>query len=199
MYAQLPVFKYQTFGPENLAFSNVPVSPPPTTPLPYFGVVTDLAPKSDETPNETPPIAETTESPAESTPEAAATEGQNSFHSTNPYSLKADIKPEPASEDPVAADIEAKTEEGGEPGASTEGVPEAAAEPAAEPESESPVDTPAGTPAAEELEDAANKEASEGQYPKPRCFRFTNTSQSQPKMLLKEIAHQRILSSMQRP
>ncbi len=72
MYAQLPVFQYQTFGPENLAFSNVPLAPPPTAPVRYYGVVTDLSPKSDGTAEKLSSEGETIETPAEPTPEPAA-------------------------------------------------------------------------------------------------------------------------------
>lgn len=72
MYAQLPVFKYQTFGPESLAFSNAPVSPPPISPARYFGVVTDIAPKSAEVPKQPPADSKTMETPAEPASEPAA-------------------------------------------------------------------------------------------------------------------------------
>lgn len=77
MYAQLPVYQYQTFGSENLAFSNVPLATPPTAPVRYYGVVTDLSPKSDEVLEKPPPDAEAIETPAEPPPEpAVAAEGQ---------------------------------------------------------------------------------------------------------------------------
>jgi hypothetical protein len=78
MYAQLPVFKYQTFDQGGLSFSNVPVLPPRTSPVRYFGAVTDLPPKSEEKPEEISPESDTAEKPAESTPEPTSdTQGQH--------------------------------------------------------------------------------------------------------------------------
>lgn len=78
MYAQLPVFKYQTFDQGSLFFSKLPVSPPPTSTVRYFGAVTDLAPKSEEVAKQTPPETDAAETLAEPTPESPSeAEGQH--------------------------------------------------------------------------------------------------------------------------
>lgn len=71
MYAEATVFKYQTFDQDDLNFSPTPVAPPPTSTARYYGVVTDLPPKSEAAAKETPADPETPESPAEPTPEPA--------------------------------------------------------------------------------------------------------------------------------
>jgi hypothetical protein len=76
MYAQLPVFQYEVFGQESLFFSSTPVSPPPTNLVRYYGAVTDLAPKAQEVPEETPPEP-AAESPSDAPPD---TEGQRDMN-----------------------------------------------------------------------------------------------------------------------
>jgi hypothetical protein len=72
MYAQLPVFQYQTFDQGGLSFTPTPAAPPTTAPLRYFGVVTDLPPKSEEAPKEAPAEPETTDTPADPPSDPAA-------------------------------------------------------------------------------------------------------------------------------
>ena len=80
MYAEhLPVFQYQVIGSENFSHTTIPRSPPPAAPVRYFDVVTNLAPKSENSAEKSPPKAETTgnpDTPAETNPEpGAAAEG----------------------------------------------------------------------------------------------------------------------------
>ena len=78
MYAQLPVFKYQTFDPSCICYSTVPASRPSTNAVRYYGAVTDLAPKPNEMPKETSAEPAAAETPADSTPDSASkAEGQH--------------------------------------------------------------------------------------------------------------------------
>jgi hypothetical protein len=83
MYAQLPVFQYEVFGQENLSFSYAPVSPPTTSLARYYGAVTDLSPKTQNVPEETPKEPDVAETPAESSSDLPPDpEGQYGIHDT---------------------------------------------------------------------------------------------------------------------
>lgn len=74
MYAQLPVFKYQTFDPGTHSYSLTPISRPYITPSRYYHRVTDLPPKSEETLNEPPADLQTSETPSEMNSQPAEAE-----------------------------------------------------------------------------------------------------------------------------
>jgi hypothetical protein len=67
MYAQLPVYKYQTFDPKTLTFSSHPIIPPRPRQIPYFGEGTDAdeLKKNDNNPSDQPLDTETPESAIE--------------------------------------------------------------------------------------------------------------------------------------
>ena len=69
VYAQLPVYQYQTF--DNFSFTATPRSTPSKSSAVYYRPVTDVAPKPEEKPTETPP-----EPPLEP---INATEGRNYY------------------------------------------------------------------------------------------------------------------------
>ncbi len=71
LYAQLPVFKYQTFDQASISYSIAPASRPLTNAVRYYGKVTDLAPKSNEAPKDTSAKPAAAETPADSTPDSA--------------------------------------------------------------------------------------------------------------------------------
>jgi hypothetical protein len=56
MYAQLPVFKYQTFDRDSLTFCEHPIIPPSPRKMRYFGEGADAdePPKNDEAPVDPP-------------------------------------------------------------------------------------------------------------------------------------------------
>jgi hypothetical protein len=67
MYAQLPVFKYQTFDRESLTFSEHPIIPPSPRQMRYFGEGADAdePPKNDDTPADPSADTETSDPPIE--------------------------------------------------------------------------------------------------------------------------------------
>jgi hypothetical protein len=78
-YAQLPVFKYHTFNPQNLVFSEYSTIPPSPPKLRYFGEGADAddPPKNDD-PADNPADTESSEQPVEiiHLPADASTEGR---------------------------------------------------------------------------------------------------------------------------
>jgi hypothetical protein len=66
-YAQLPVFKYQTFDPHNLVFSEHSIIPPSPPKMRYFGEGADAddPPKNDDVPVDNPADTESSEQPVE--------------------------------------------------------------------------------------------------------------------------------------
>lgn len=70
MYAQLPVFQYQTFDLGSVSFSPIPLSPSPTMSSGYTRPITDLRSKPAETPTEASAGPDTS-------PSAGQSEGQH--------------------------------------------------------------------------------------------------------------------------
>jgi hypothetical protein len=64
MYAQLPVYKYQTFDQKTLTFSEHPIIPPKPRQMRYFGEGTDAdeLKKNDNNPSDQPLDTEPPES-----------------------------------------------------------------------------------------------------------------------------------------
>ena len=79
MYAQLPVFKYQTFDQGSISFSPLPVSPPPTSTVRYVRALTDLAPKSEEVSNNTLAGTDTAEVFDSASAPPPSSEGQHEY------------------------------------------------------------------------------------------------------------------------
>lgn len=78
LYAQLPVFKYQTFDQASISYSIAPASRSSANAVRYYGKVTDLAPKPNEVPKETSTEPAAAETPADSTSNSAPkAEGQH--------------------------------------------------------------------------------------------------------------------------
>lgn len=63
-YAQLPVYKYQFFDPENLKFCEHPITPPSQVQMSHFSedVDADEQPKNDDAPVDPPADIETPDS-----------------------------------------------------------------------------------------------------------------------------------------
>lgn len=78
MYAEFPVFKYQTFDPSCISYSTIPASRSSMKGVRYYGAVTNLAPKPNELPKETSAEPAAAETPADSKSDSASkAEGQH--------------------------------------------------------------------------------------------------------------------------
>ena len=79
-YAQLPVYKYQTFDTQHLVFSEHSIIPPSPPNLRYFGEGADAddPPKNDDVPADNPADTESSEQAVEiiDPPADASTEGK---------------------------------------------------------------------------------------------------------------------------
>jgi hypothetical protein len=66
-YAQLPVFKYQTFDNQSLTYSEYPIIPPTSSKMTHFGEGADAdeQPKNGEAPADPPADSETSDPPIE--------------------------------------------------------------------------------------------------------------------------------------
>jgi hypothetical protein len=80
MYAQLPVYKYQTFDQKTLTFSEHPIIPPKPRQMRYFGEGTDAdeLKKNDNNPSDQPLDSEFTEPAVEIID--VPTGGRRNFH-----------------------------------------------------------------------------------------------------------------------
>lgn len=78
VYAQLPVFQYQTFEPGGFSFTSAPLLPPSKSSKRYYRPVTNATPKPEDKPEQTQAEPLPVQTPAEPPSEPAkAPEGQN--------------------------------------------------------------------------------------------------------------------------
>lgn len=83
MYAQLPVYRYQTFDQKTLTYSEHPIIPSRPRKMPYFGEGADAdeLTKNDDNPSDQPLNAETLDSAIEIIDTPA--DGRCNFHFPN--------------------------------------------------------------------------------------------------------------------